>query len=42
MDQSNTLIELRQKIEQIKEELLITRLSIINLVMENESNNNEN
>ena len=40
MDQSNVLIELKQKIAQIKEELLITGLSILSLVMENENNNN--
>ncbi len=40
MDQSNMIIELKQKIAQIREEILITRLSILSLVMENENNDN--
>ena len=39
MDQSNIIIELKQKIEMLRQELLITQLSIIKAVIENEEDN---
>lgn len=39
MDQSNIIIELKQRIEMLRQELLITQLSIIKAVIENEEEN---
>ncbi len=39
MDQSNIIIELKQRIEMLRQELLITQLSIIKAVIENEEDN---
>lgn len=36
MEQSSIAIELKQKIEQIKQEILIKRIALLNMVLENE------
>ena len=36
MEQSSVAIKLKQKIEQIKQEILIKRIALLNMVLENE------